>query len=331
VHVTFPGVVWPTRGWRTSTPEAQGMDPAKLDAALDEVRQRDLALHAMLVIRHGYIVKEKYFSAYNEGASHDLFSCTKSFVSALMGIAVDKGYVTDVALPVLGFFPGRSFAGTDARKKAITVDNLLTMSSGLEWVEGDETYRRMDTLPGGDWVSFVLDLPMAAEPGHRFNYSSGGSHILAAIIQQSSGKSLYDFARASLFGPLGISDPRWETDPEGLPIGGWGLRLSPRDMAKLGYLYLHEGRWEGKQVVPSAWVRQSTRPHIKADGQWGYGYQWWVDASVPCFAARGRYGQSIFVVPRLDLVVVFTAHIASDDPERELLKSYIVPACSPGS
>lgn len=307
------------------------MDPAMLDAALQAARQRGLNLHAMLVIRHGFIVKEKYSAPFDESASHDLFSCTKSFVSALMGIAIDRGYVADLARPVLGFFPSRSFAHTDARKQAITVEDLLTMSSGLGWVEGDETYSRMYALPGGDWVSFVLDLPMVAEPGRRFNYSSGGSHILAAIIQRSNGKSFYDFARASLFGPLGISDPRWERDPEGLPIGGWGLRLSPRDMAKLGYLYLHQGIWEGKQVVPAAWVRESTRPHIKADEGWSYGYQWWVDPSVPFFAARGRYGQSIFVVPSLDLVVVFTAHIESNDPERELLKSYLVPACSLGS
>jgi CubicO group peptidase (beta-lactamase class C family) len=321
------GEFWPTRGWRFSTPEAQGMDGAKLDAALEAAEQRNLSLHGLLVIRHGCIVKEKYFSPYDAGTRHDLFSCTKSFVSALMGIAIEKGYVADTARLVLGFFP-RSFARTDSRKRALTVENLLTMSSGLGWAEGDETYERMYTLPGGDWISFVLDSPMVAEPGRRFTYSSGNSHILAAIIQRSSGKDLYDFARASLFGPLGISDLRWERDPEGLPIGGWGLRLSPRDMAKLGYLYLHEGLWEGKQVVPAAWVRESTRPHIKADGGWGYGYQWWVDPAVPFFAARGRYGQAIFVVPSLDLVVVFTAHIQPIDPEQELLESYIIPACT---
>lgn len=304
------------------------MDGARLDAALETARQRKLDLHGLLVIRHGYIVKEKYFSPYDESASHSLHSCTKSFVSALMGIAIARGYVADTSRPVLGFFPDRSFAATDSRKRALTVENLLTMSTGLGWLEADETYQSLDALPGGDWVSYILDLPMVAEPGKRFSYSSGSSHMLAAIIQKSSGKNLYDFARESFFGPLGISDPRWERDPEGLPIGGWGLRLSPRDMAKLGYLYLHEGLWEGKQVVPAAWVRESTRPHIKADGGWAYGYQWWVDPTMRFFAALGRYGQAIFVVPGLDLVVVFTAHIGSNDPERELLKSYILPACT---
>src|SRR5208283_558636 len=234
------GDFWPTQGWRSSTPEAQGVDGAKLDAALVTAGQWNLSLHALLVIRHGSIVKEKYFPPYDERATHEVYSCTKSFVSALMGIAIDRGYVADTARPVLDFFPGRTFAALDSRKRAITVENLLTMSSGLGWSEADETYRRMDTMPGGDWVRFVLDLPMVAEPGKRFNYSSGNSHILAAAIQKASGKNLYDFARESLFEPLGISAPRWERDPKGLPIGGWGLQLSPRDMAKLGYLYLHE-------------------------------------------------------------------------------------------
>ena len=321
------GNFWPTQGWRTSTPEAQGMDGARLDAVLEAARQQNLSLHGLLVIRHGYIVKEKYFPPWTESASHDLHSCTKSFVSALMGIAIDKGFIADTARLVLGFFP-RSFAHTDTRKRGLTLENLLTMSSGLGWVEADQTYQTLDDLPGGDWVSYILDLPMVTEPGTRFDYSSGNSHILAAAIQQASGRNLYDFARESLFGPLGIIDPRWEKDPGGVPVGGWGLHLSPRDMAKLGYLYLHEGLWEGKRVVSAAWVRESTRPHIKATGGWSYGYQWWVDPDVPLFAAIGRNGQCIFVVPRLDLVVVFTAHIDSNDTERDLLKSYIIPACT---
>ena len=277
---------------------------------------------------HGYIVQEKYFAGYTVGASHDLFSCTKSFISALMGIAIDKGFVADIYRPVLGFFPEHSFAAVDSWKRALTVQNLLTMSAGLAWVEGDETFARMYTAPGGDWIKFVLDFPMVAEPGKLFTYSSGNSHVLAAIIQRSSGEDLYDFATASLFGPLGITDLRWERDPQGVPIGGWGLRLSPRDMAKVGYLYLHGGLWEGKQLVPAAWVRESTTSHIQADHGWSYGYQWWIDPDVPCFAALGRYGQCIFVVPRLDLVVVFTAHIDSNDAERDLLKNYIIPACT---
>lgn len=319
-------IPWPTRGWKSSTPAAQGMDAARLQAALDAARMQNLNLHGVLVIRHGYIVLEKYFGSWDAAAAHSLFSCTKSFVSALAGIALDRGLIPGLDRPVLSFFSGESFEASDRRKQAMTVENLLTMSTGLDWLEEDETYEKMYT-DSGDWVKFILDLPMASAPGRRFNYSSGSSHLISAIIQETSGMNGYDFARENLFGPLGIKDPSWERDPSGVPIGGWGLSLSPRDMAKLGFLYLHDGTWDGKQVVPAYWVASSTQPQIKANDTWEYGYQWWVDPDGAFFTAVGRYGQGIFVVPGLDLVVVFTAHIDSTDTEAELLKKYIIPAC----
>jgi len=302
------------------------MDGAKLDAALESVERQHLELHSMLVIRHGYIVKEKYYPPYNAGSADEIYSCTKSFVSALVGIAIEKQFITDVSQPVLGFFPEKKFEKVDSRKRAMKVEDLLTMSSGLGWVEGDATYRQMYTT-NRDWVKFVLGLPMDAAPGQRFNYSSGNTHILSAIIQKTAQRNMYDFARAQLFTPLGIQNPRWDRDPSGITIGGWGLELTPRDMAKLGYLYLHDGAWEGKQVVPAAWVRASTTPHVQATSTLKYGYQWWISPQGQWFAALGRFGQGIFVVPSLDLVVVFTAKIDSNDSEEVLLRDYIVPAC----
>jgi CubicO group peptidase (beta-lactamase class C family) len=322
---------WPTNGWRTSAPSAQGVNGAELDAAIEAALKKRLALHGVLVIRHGYIVKERYFAPYEVSTAHELYSCTKSFVSALAGIALQKGYLTGVTAPVLGFFPDRKFAQVDARKEAMKIEDLLTMSSGLAWVEGDSTYNQM-YRSSRDWVKFVLDLPMTAPPGTRFLYCSGNSIVLSAIIQQASGKDMYEFARENLFGPLGIREPRWERDPSGLPIGGWGLQLPPREMAKLGYLYLHDGAWDEKQVVPAPWVRGSTTPHIKADDRLSYGYQWWIDPSIPMYAALGRFGQSIFVVTDQDLVVVFTGAIGSSgDKESELLLRRIVKACTPGA
>ena len=326
---SFAETAWPTSGWAASTPSAQGMEGAKLDAALAAAQKQDLALHSMLVIRHGFVVEEKYYPPVNAETANELYSCTKSFVSALVGIAIDKGYIADVSQPVLGFFPDRRFEKTDSRKKAMTLEDLLTMSSGLAWVEGDATYRQM-YVTERDWVKFVLGLPMAAAPGKKFNYSSGNTHILSAIIQKRTQRNVYDFAREHLFAPLGIENPGWDRDPTGIPIGGWGLKLTPREMAKLGYLYLHEGAWDGKQVVPSAWVRNSTRPHIAAGGPLQYGYQWWISPQGKWFAALGRFGQSIFVVPSLDLVVVFTAKIESNDAEAALLEKYIMPACKAG-
>jgi len=302
------------------------MDAGRLQAMLDSARTQNLTLHSVLVIRHGSIVLERYFGSWEAGAAHSLFSCTKSFVSALAGIALDKGLIPGLDRPVLSFFPGESFRETDSRKQAMTVENLLTMSAGLDWLEEDETYDKLAT-ESGNWVRFILDLPMAWQPGSRFLYSSGSSHVISAIIQQTSGMNGYDFAKTNLFDPLGIRDPDWDRDPAGTPIGGWGLSLTPRDMAKLGYLYLRDGTWDGKQVVPAYWVATSTQPQIRANERWQYGYQWWVDPDGAFYAAVGRYGQGIFVVPSLDLVVVFTAHIDSTDTEADLLMKYIIPAC----
>jgi CubicO group peptidase (beta-lactamase class C family) len=318
---------WPTTGWRRTTPASQGMDGALLDAAREEASREGLALHGLLVVRHGFIVNEAYFPPYAPETTHELYSCTKSFLSALTGIAIQRGYLHGVTDPVLGFFPDRRFRHPDPRKSAITVDNLLTMSSGLAWAETDATYRELYAM-SRDWVAYVLDQPMEADPGSRFLYSSGNSHVLSAIIQKRSATGTYEFAREALFRPLGIRDPDWGRDPMGIPIGGWGLQLAPRDMAKLGYLYLHDGNWDGVPVVPSSWVRDSTRVRVQGPGEkLGYGYQWWVDASVPMFAALGRFGQGIFVVPSRDLVVVFTAQIDSNEPELDLIRRFILPAC----
>jgi CubicO group peptidase (beta-lactamase class C family) len=357
--------VWPTRAWRTSTPDEEGMDGAKLRGVIESAKKQGLSLHSVIVIRHGAIVMERYFAPFDADTPHNLYSCTKSFVSALVGIAIKKGIIAGVSRPVMSYFPGGNYTeaatsmqahplsvqqppsprasspfaassvfpathvpAPDAESKhAITVEHLLTMSSGLDWLEADETYERMETS-SRDWVKFVLDIPMAAQPGQSFNYSSGNSHLLSAIIQKESRTNTYEFACENLFGPLGIKDPDWNRDPSGIPIGGWGLFLTPRDMAKLGYLYLHRGKWEHMRILPGSWVRESTQPHIKADGNWQYGYQWWLDPSQSFFAAIGRYGQTIFVVPAQDLVVVFTAHIDSPDPEVDLLKKYIIPACT---
>lgn len=319
---------WPTSGWRTALPSSQGMDGALLDEAVTEAQRERLALNGLLVIRHGYIVKETYFSPWEPGTVHELYSCTKSFTSVLTGIAIRRGYLHGVTDPVMGFFPNRQFPHPDPRKGDMTIESLLSMSSGLVWREDDMTYREMYAT-ARDWVGYVLGQPMQADPGSFFWYSSGNSHVLSSIIEQKSGKGTYAFAQEALFRPLGIRDPEWERDPVGVPIGGWGLKLTPRDMAKLGYLYLRQGTWDGSQIVPSAWVQASTRAHIRATEKLGYGYQWWIDSSAGMYAAIGRYGQGVFVVPSCDLVVVFTAQIDSSDPEFDLIHRFIIPACQP--
>jgi len=315
---------WPTAGWRTSSPAEQGMDAAKLSEMLEAVKSQNLNLHSLLVIRNGAIVSENYFGSNDPNTRHELYSCTKSFIATLVGMAIDKGAISGIGQPVVGFFPNRTFKNANALKSSMTLEHLLTMTSGLDWLEGDPTYQAM--YMSRDWVGYVMDISMRSLPGGAFNYCSGCSHVLSAIIQASTRMNTRDFAEKELFRPLGITNVRWDADAQGLPIGGWGLQITPRDMAKLGYLYLHDGIWDGQQIVSSAWVKAATEKHTPTDGPLGYGYQWWTYPQWGAYAALGRYGQMIFVVPDLNLIVVTTAAAGGHDAIFRLIDEYIVPA-----
>ena len=309
--------------WPTSSPEAQGMDSTALLAALDAASTQKLAIDGLLVARNGTIVMEAYFGPYGRDTLHDLYSCTKSFVATLVGIAIDQGKLTGVHQPVLSFFPGKQFANPDTRKQAMTLEHLLTMTSGLEW-DDDAEIRSM--YASRDWVRHVLDHPVAGAPGAGFAYNSGSSHVLSAILQRATGTRTLDFARDNLLGPLGIHNYAWEADTQGVAIGGWGLRLSPRDMARLGQLYLDRGVWQGRRIVSAEWVRQATTAHVAAPDGLGYGYLWWVHPALGAYTARGRGGQLIFVVPAQQLVIVFTATNENDSRFFRLIEQHILPA-----
>lgn len=318
------GSYWPTQGWRTSSPEQQGMASEQLDQMLAEIQQKNLNLHSLLIVRNGYLVSETYFASYQQTTRHELYSCTKSFISTLIGIAMDKKLIDRLDHPILDYFPERTFANLDSQKQAMTLANVLTMRSGLDWQEGDPTYRAM--YQSQDWVKYVLDEPMAQSPGSQFNYCSGCTHLLSAILQKAAGINTRDFAEQNLFKPLGISNVNWDTDSTGIPIGGWGLQLAPRDMAKLGYLFLRNGEWDGQQIVSSTWVKNATQKQTAADGDLGYGYQWWTYPSLAAYTALGRFGQTIFVIPASDLVIVTTAQMENHDDIFHLIERYIVPA-----
>lgn len=313
-----------TEAWRTSTPEEQGMDSHKLTQMLAVIEGQQLNLHSLLIVRNGYLVSETYSGSYGEDTRHELYSCTKSFTSTLIGIALDKGYIDRTDRRVVDFFPEHTFANLDEQKETMTLEDLLTMRSGLDWQEADPVYGAMYRSP--DWVQFVLDMPMAEPPGSGFNYCSGCSHILSAILQQTTGMNPRDFAEQYLFQPLGISNIRWDTDAAGIPIGGWGLQMTPRDMAKLGYLYLQDGQWDGQQIISAEWVENATRHHTETGDDLGYGYQWWTYPSLEGYTALGRYGQTIFVIPWADLVIVTTAQIEDHDEIFQLIEGYILPA-----
>ncbi len=300
---------WPTQGWRQASPEEHGMDSGKLADALDYIRQHDIKIHSLTIVRNGYIVLDAYFYPYSETDLHDVASVTKSVTTALVGIAIDQGKIKTVAQPVLQLFPNRPVANVDERKRKLTVQHLVSMSSGLDCTakSGELTLRRMRQT--NDWAQFMLDLPMAAEPGQKFVYCSGGMHLLSAIISQTTGRNELEFARQNLFAPLGIRDAIWPSDSHGVSHGWGDLHLRPRDMAKIGLLWLNRGMWEGRPVVSASWVDESTRVHAKTgNDSEDYGYGWWVKSHDNPFIyeALGRGGQRISVVPSKNMVVVMT-------------------------
>ncbi len=311
---------WPTQDWRTSTPEQQGMDSAQISKLFDANELAHQPVHSVIIVRNGYIVTEAYYSPFQPDARHNIVTCTVSVVSILIGIAIQEGYIKGVDQKMLDFFPDRKIANLDARKQAITIGDLLSMTSGLR--EDDAGKDGSD-----DWVQYVLDLPMDYDPGKVRNDNGGGYHLLSAIIQKTTGMNTLEFANKYLFEPLGISGVGWLTDPQGINNGSGLMYLTSRDMAKIGYLYLNNGEWNDKQIVPKGYVQTSTKRLFESTGShWGYGYGWWI-ASDRSYYAEGEYGQVIYVKPEQGIVIVFTGGIQQDTITLEsLVNSSIVPA-----
>jgi CubicO group peptidase (beta-lactamase class C family) len=304
------------------------MDSAELARMFEAIEERNLNLQSLLIVRNGAIVTEAYFRGHQPEDKYEVHSVTKSFTSALVGIAIDQGYIEGVDRWLVDYFPGWSIDHLDPNKEAITLENLLTMTSGMGWSDGQDI-TAMWSAP--DWAQYVLDRPVVREPGTRFNYNTGGIYLLSVIIQEATGMNTLDFAQAHLFEPLGITDVTWGTDPQGIPTGGWGLQIRPRDMARFGYLYLNDGVWDGQQVVPADWVRTSSEPYIEVEEHgepWGvhYGYGWWLH-EIGYYAASGLYGQFIVVIPDLEMVAVFTSVTGANFLQPELLvRDYVMPA-----
>lgn len=296
-------VYWPTQTWRTSTPEQQGIDSGKLAEMLEVIQKQGVKIDSLMVIRNGSLLLDAYFNPYDGTFPHDLASVTKSVMTTLIGIAADQGQV-QLDQPMVSYFPDRTIANLDARKGAITVRHLAGMVNGFKsgcMADDVGTLNQMRSNP--DWVQAAIDREMAQEPGTSFCYDSPGMHLLSAILQESTRMTALEFARQYLFEPLGIQDVIWESDPQGYTHGWGDLHLKPGDAAKLGYLWLNHGAWEGEQIVSAAWVEDAVSPHSKA-GEDDYGYGWWV--SEDSYFAQGRGGQYIKVAPALNAIVVTT-------------------------
>ena len=320
---------WPTKGWRASAPEAEGFDSAKLAAGLLALQKQGTHINSLLIVRNGHLILDAYFDPYTGSFPHKLASVTKSVTASVLGIAIDRGKLR-LDQPMVSFFPDRNIANLDGRKQTVTVQNLAEMKNGMDsgcLAEDEHTLDVMRSNP--DWVQAALDRKMVGDPGTRFCYDSPGMHLLSTIVQKATGVTQFEYARQNLFEPLGIQNVMWQRDPQG-HTRGWGdLYLHPRDAAKIGYLWLHDGRWDDKQIISARWLADMLKPHGNA-GDDDYGYGIWVARATPpndSYFAVGGGGQYIRVYPSYEVIVVVTAQGLHDYDELEplLRSSFISP------
>jgi CubicO group peptidase (beta-lactamase class C family) len=323
-----------TAEWPTATPEESGIDAVRLTDVLNRIRRREFGnVNSLLVVRRERLVMEEYFNLFTPSSEHTMQSVTKSVISLAAGLAVDRGLlrVTD---PIVPLFPDyQPIAAVDTNKQAQTVRDLLTMRTGYDWTEqvyATSPLARLNTC-FCDWIRFMLDYRMAEPPGSRFEYVSGGVILLGAAIGRAAGARVDVLLESELFAPMGFQSVRWERgQPNGLPHAGGGLYLRPRDMAKLGTLMATHGRWQGRQLISEAWIRESTQMTPVSRSLGGrpasYGYLWWGFAD-GVIVASGSGGQWIFVMPDRQLVVATTAtNDAQFDAQVRILYNDILPA-----
>jgi CubicO group peptidase (beta-lactamase class C family) len=316
---------WPDTAWRTARAAAVGLDEGVLDALVSRLRENAVpGIHGLVIVRHGYVVTEEYFNGSRRSDVHTMQSVTKSVTSLLIGAAVDQGKlrVTD---RVLSHFPEYAeLEAMDERKRAVTVRDLLTMRSGIDFYESPYPGSPLQVLNDSrsDWVRIVLDRPMNAAPDARWQYNSGGVIVLAGVLRHATGENPVDFARRSLFEPLGITNARWAQSPfDGLPHTGGGLSLRAVDLARIGYLLLRDGRWNNRQIVSQQWLAESTAPVTVSPRTFGphrtdYGYLWWLmplesssrtsQRDEVIYTGSGALSQWLFVIPKHDLVIAAT-------------------------
>ena len=364
------GTAWPDKTWQQSTPEQEGLLTAPLQQFVADIRSGDYGLiDQLLVIRHGRVVVDEHFEQdyasvvakltpedyiginredpvynydnldvhpyYQGTALHSLQSVTKSVTAVAIGIAIDEAHIQGVDMPALPYFSEYRTQDGDARANAITLEDLLTMRSGIQWDlddgYGDSTNSTARLEASDAWIQFVLDQPMDADPGRVFEYNDGVSMLLGKILREATGRRIDAYANEKLFKPLGIDRFFWKTTPDGEADTEGGLFLSTHDLARIAYLYLRKGQWKGRQVVSADWVLQSTRPHVPdtADGRegFGYGYQWWVtqheNGNASIYQGIGYGGQRPIVIPEHDIVVVFNAWDIRGDHARRAQQDFL--------
>ena len=326
--------------WKSSTPTEQGFDVDILNIALDEAENRP-SIYSVLVIRNGFIVAERYYRGYDESSEFNIRSVSKSYLSAMTGIAIDNGMINSINDRMLDYFPEYNHSGLDPRKEEITIKHLLTMQGGIDHEHNN--YSRLYSTQ--NWIQSAIEEPLLFNPGENHSYNTFLTHLLSGIITKESGMSTFDFGQEYLCDPLGITILDWQQSPQGIYFGGNSMYFTTRDMAVLGYLYLNDGEINGIQIVPRDWVKESLKnrmPEHQRGWSWGpmenggYGYLWWLGTikGYEAFLAIGHGGQFVVNFPELNMIVATNsnAYIGWDQANinelaaLDLIGNYIVPA-----
>lgn len=336
---------WPTHEWQKSEPASVGMDQGKLLNLEQMINSLYRNINGIVIIRNGFMVYERYFNGNDPQDNCHVASVTKSIISALIGIAIDAGHIKSIDQKILDFFPEYVSGANHFQKRTITIRHLLTMTAPFAWKTTDRRVNEpLDRLRRQkDWITYILNLlGQNGQPGN-FQYCTAGVHLLSAILTKATGLSAREFANKYLFSPLGMKEiPNqtmksffmedvfgknlngWINDPGGYTVGGWGLTMSPRDMARFGFLYLNNGVWEDKQVISEKWIEESIALNDN-----NYGYLWWLSNQngIFSYSALGAGGNVICCIPDKDLVVSITSSIIAKPRDRwQLFAEIILPS-----
>lgn len=313
-----------------STPAAQGLDVKAIQAFIDRIDGTITHLHSVMLLRHGHVIAEGWWSPYAPARKHMLFSLSKSFASTAVGMAVNEGLLS-VEDKVVSFFPDDLPTTLSGNLAAMRVWDLLTMSTG----HATDSTGTVTQAPDGNWVKAFFTHPVEHAPGTRFVYNSGATYMLSAILQKLTGQRLVDYLQPRLFAPLGITDPTWDQDPRGIDVGGWGLNITTEDIAKFGQLYLQKGSWNGAQLIPAAWVADATGKRVNngpgnPDWEQGYGYQFW-RCQHNGYRGDGAFGQYCVVLPDQDAVLAITSGVPDMQAVLTAAWETLLPGFSPAA
>jgi CubicO group peptidase (beta-lactamase class C family) len=313
-----------------STPELQGVSSRAILKLLEEAQRNKIELHSIMVLRHGSVIAEGWWKPYAPEHLHTLFSLSKSFTSSAIGFAVNEGLLTEDDT-VISFFPDDVPLEVSANLARMRVRDLLSMSSG----HADDTLGPQIWATSGNWVRTILEQPVPFEPGTHFVYNTGATFMLSAIIQKVTSQNLLAYLEPRLLQPLGIDGATWESNPDGIAFGGFGMNARSEDIAKFGQLYLQKGVWNGRQILPESWINQATRTHIDnsdhssnsglgSDWGVGYGYQFW-QCRHGAYRGDGAFGQYCVIMAEQDAVIVMTAGMADMAAGLNLVWDHLLP------